>query len=121
VSPNSSARTSKTGPDIEVVDEAATEINRRLLAAGHDRPDQRPDFLEQIVDLQRRRRLAAPGGLQLHDRTVFCSVARARYLRLREPAVLHAELHDVRWWLDPRAVRELAWVPDADAGPPDQP
>ena len=72
--------------------------------AGHDRPDQRPDFLEQIVGLQRRRRLAAHGSLQLHDRTVFCTVALARYLQLPEPAVLHAELHDVRGWFETRAL-----------------
>jgi predicted ATPase len=83
---------SVAGPDIEVVDEAATEINRR------------PEFLEQIVALRRRRRLAAHGSLQLHDRTVFCTVALARYLQLPEPAVLHAEVDDVRGRFETRVL-----------------
>jgi predicted ATPase len=95
---------SVAGPDIEVVDEAATEVNRQLLAAGYDRPEQRPEFLEQIVALQRRRRLAAHGSLQLHDRTVFCTVALARYLQLPEPAVLHTELADVRGRFETRVL-----------------
>jgi predicted ATPase len=88
------------GQGIEVVAEAATQINQEMLDAGHAHPDRRPDFLERIVALQRRRRLAARGELQLHDRTVFCTIALARYLQIPEPASLLAEARDVDGWFE---------------------
>ena len=92
------------GPGVEVVAEAATEVNEQLLLAGYDRPHQQPEFLERIVGLQRQRRLGARGDVQLHDRTAFCTVALARYLGEPEPAMLCSEVDDVRKWFEPRAL-----------------
>jgi predicted ATPase len=85
-----------TGDGIEVVREAATDVNEEMLADGSTHPERRPDFLPRIVALQRARRLAADGSIQFHDRSVFCTVALARYLGVPMPEALAAELVAVR-------------------------
>jgi predicted ATPase len=85
-----------TGEGIEVVREAATDINEEMLAEGIARPERNADFLPRIVAMQRARRLAADGSIQFHDRSVFCTVALGRYLGVPMPETLTAELADVR-------------------------
>src|SRR5689334_16171796 len=51
----------------EVISEAATDVNEEMLAEGVSRAELDPMFLPRIVSLQRQRRLAADGELQVHD------------------------------------------------------
>ena len=86
---------------VEVIPEAATDVNENMLAEGISRPELDDMFLPRIVLLQRRRRLAADGMLQVHDRSVYCTVALARFLGRGEPAELHEELEMCRRWFEP--------------------
>ena len=88
------------GRGFAVIDEAATDVNDELLAAGVERPHEQPDFLARIVALQRARRLAATGDPQLHDRSAFCTLALARYLGLSIPDALLTELDATRDWFE---------------------
>lgn len=81
--------------------EAATDINAEILAGGVERPELEPDFLTRIVSMQRARRLAADGRVQLHDRSVLCTLALTRYLGRAEPANLAEELAIARTWFEP--------------------
>ncbi|MGN6332717.1 MAG: AAA family ATPase [Motilibacteraceae bacterium] len=69
----------------EVVREAVTDVVEALLGEGIAQPELDPGFLPRIVALQRRRRLAAASELQVHDCSVFCTLALARFLNLSEP------------------------------------
>jgi predicted ATPase len=75
-----------------VVEEAATDVNAIMIAKGVAHPSAEPDFIEQIVDMQRDRRLAAQATLQFHDRSAICTLALCRFLSLPEPPSLVAEL-----------------------------
>jgi len=85
---------------IEVVVESATDVNQQMLDVGLV-PHEQPEFLECIVALQRERRLAATAERQLHDRSVFCTLALARHLGAPVPAALWAEIDDVVGWFEP--------------------
>jgi predicted ATPase len=66
-----------------VVPEAATDVIARQQARGVDEPWTRPEFIDQIVALQRARQLEAGEngtGVQLYDRSPVCTLALARYL-----------------------------------------
>ena len=89
--------------DIEVVTEAATDVNQELLDAGLV-PHQQPDFLDRIVALQRFRRLGATAARQLHDRSVFCTLALARYQGAPIPKALWSELDAARGWFEPEVM-----------------
>ena len=75
-----------------VVEEAATDVNAELLAAGIADPSAAPDFIDRIVAHQRGRRAQPDAALQFHDRSAICTLALCRYLSLAEPPSLTAEL-----------------------------
>ena len=88
-----------------VVEEAATEVNARMLARGLARPHLEPDFLEAVAELQAERLQAAAAlpGDQLHDRSIFCTVALAEHLGRPLPTVVACEAE--------RLVRERVFEP----------
>jgi predicted ATPase len=81
-----------------VVDEAATEINVRLQALGHDEPWRDPGFIDAITLLQRER-LEQPThpatAIQIFDRSPVCTLALAHYLGLPITPILAREVDRV--------------------------
>ena len=68
-----------------MVDEAATEVNVRLQAAGRDDASRDPGFIDAIALLQRERleQPAPPAtAVQIFDRSPICTLALARYVGL---------------------------------------
>ncbi|HEX2560996.1 AAA family ATPase, partial [Phenylobacterium sp.] len=65
-----------------VIEEAATEVNARMLARGIAHPHLEPDFLDAIAQLQAQRLqdASAVPGVQIHDRSIFCTIALAEHL-----------------------------------------
>jgi predicted ATPase len=66
-----------------VVHEAATDIIAIERRRGNPEPWRRPDFIDKIIRLQRRRQIAAatnPCELQFYDRSPMCTYALSRYL-----------------------------------------
>ncbi|MGN6243090.1 MAG: AAA family ATPase [Motilibacteraceae bacterium] len=84
--------------DAELVREAASDVVAAMLREGIERPELAEAFLPRIVALQRERRLAAGSELQIHDRSIFCTLALARLLKLPEPRVLRDEIEDCVGW-----------------------
>ena len=78
-----------------VVEEAATDVNAELLAAGIADPGAAPDFIDRIVRLQIERRGACRDALQFHDRSTLCTLALCRYAGLREPPSLVDDLAEI--------------------------
>ena len=78
-----------------VAEEAATEVNAIMIARGVAHPSAEPDFIDQIVAMQRDRRLAVHAPLQFHDRSPICTLALCRFLNLPEPPSLAAELAEI--------------------------
>jgi predicted ATPase len=80
-----------------VVDEAATDVVARHLADGGDHGSD-PNFVDRVVALQRRRLdepAAATNAVQIHDRSVLCTLALARYLGQPVSDLLAAEVDRV--------------------------
>jgi predicted ATPase len=87
-----------------VVAEAATDVISRQQARGVAEPWQQDDFIDLIVALQRDRLGPAPSGgapraagvqtagTELHDRSVLCTLALARYQERPETPLLAAEV-----------------------------
>lgn len=77
-----------------VVAEAATDVIARQQVRGVDEPWDRENFLDQVVELQRQRRLEAGdnGPVQIFDRSPLCSLALARYLQRPVSPALTDEL-----------------------------
>jgi predicted ATPase len=81
-----------------VVTEAATEVIARLTAQGVAEHWAAPEFIDLIVDLQRRRRLAAGPGQgipRFHDRSIICTQTLCLYLNRPIPAALSREVEAV--------------------------
>lgn len=78
-----------------VVREAATDVIAADQSRGNDQSWADPQFIEDILALQRSR-LAEPAAagtlVQFHDRSPVCTLALARYLGHRVPARLEAEI-----------------------------
>jgi predicted ATPase len=82
----------------EVVEEAATDVIARAQALGEDEPWTRASFVDEIVDLQRRRQLAVSAdaaGVQVFDRSPICTHALARYLGRPVSRALAAEIERI--------------------------
>jgi predicted ATPase len=82
-----------------VVEEAATDVIALHHARGVAEPWRAPAFLDQIVTLQRSRRLAAArhgGGMIFFDRSPVCTLALSRYAELDPPRSLLAEIDRAR-------------------------
>lgn len=81
-----------------VVEEAATDVIALDQARGVAEPWLRPEFIDAVADLQRRRQLAAGersaevAGVQLYDRSPVCTLALSRFLGLPPSPALEAEL-----------------------------
>ena len=80
---------------VAVVEEAATDVIALEQARGRAEPHTTPDFIDKIVELQRRRQIAAscrPDGVQVHDRSPICTYALSLFLGYPVSPVLAAEL-----------------------------
>ncbi|MDR3507938.1 MAG: AAA family ATPase [Caulobacteraceae bacterium] len=81
-----------------VVEEAATDVIALRQAEGEGEPWTGARFIEDIVDLQRRRRTRAsalPVSDQIHDRSAVCTHALCRFLDRPIPPALSRELEDI--------------------------
>ncbi|MFH8573756.1 ATP-binding protein [Streptomyces sp. NPDC017993] len=80
-----------------VVEEAATAVIAQAQAQGEDAPWTRASFVDDIVDLQRRRQLeaSARGPVQVFDRSPVCTYALAKYLGLPVSRALTAEIERI--------------------------
>lgn len=74
------------------VEEAATSVIASSQALGEAEPWTRADFIDKIVDLQRRRQSGADAAVQLYDRSPVCTHALSVYLGYPVSPVLAAEL-----------------------------
>jgi predicted ATPase len=91
---------------VATVAEAATDVIADLQGRGADEPWREDGFLEQITELQLRRLAAVPPGdpaVQVHDRSVLCTLALARSLDRPVPAELSRAVE--------RVVRERVYEP----------
>jgi predicted ATPase len=81
-----------------VVEEAATDIIALRQAQGVAEPWTQPSFIDDIVDLQRRRLHTATDedAQQFHDRPVICTAALATYLEYPVSEVLARELERIQ-------------------------
>lgn len=81
-----------------VVEEAATDVIALMQARGAQEPWTAPDFIDRVVALQRRRRIAAaarPAPARFHDRSVICTQALCAYLERPIPDALAREVDAV--------------------------
>lgn len=80
-----------------VVEEAATDVIALEQALGEPEPWLRPEFVDQIVTLQRRREIGGPPGdtTAFFDRSPVCTLALARFLGVPVSPLLAAELDRV--------------------------
>jgi predicted ATPase len=81
-----------------VVEEAATDVIALMQAQGVQEPWTAPDFIDRIVALQRRRRIAAAARrapVRFHDRSVICTQALCTYLERPIPNPLAREIEAV--------------------------
>jgi predicted ATPase len=79
------------GDGFGVVEEAATDLIALRQSQGIAEPWTEPRFVEEVADLQMRRleeASRAHDAVQLHDRSVICTLVLARYLELPGPAHL---------------------------------
>lgn len=63
-----------------VIEEAATDVIALEQAQGIAESWRHADFTKKIAALQELRAAGARGDVQFHDRSVFCTLALARYL-----------------------------------------
>ena len=75
---------------LAVVEEAATDVIAREQANGVAEPWLEAGFTGKIAALQEERVAAETAPLQFHDRSVFCTLALARYLGHPVPTALEA-------------------------------
>src|SRR5580700_4077733 len=81
-----------------VVEEAATDVIALKRGQGLDEPWTEDSFIDEVAALQRHRQLYssyAPGDVQFHDRSVFCTAALAEFLGRPRPLLLSRELERV--------------------------
>ena len=109
-----------------VVEEAATDAIAAHHAQGHREPWEDPLFIDEIVQLQGHRecgRVRTGATVQVHDRSVVCTLALARWMDYPVTATLRVGGHaGHRGWGCSTAgcffSRSAARVLRADAGPP---
>ena len=100
-----------------VVEEAATDLIALKQAQGVEEPWLRDSFIDEIAGLQRIRLLRSskwPGGVQFHDRSIFCTAALSDYLGCPRSVTLSRELDRAATerWFQPEAflIRSLGFV-----------
>jgi predicted ATPase len=88
------------------VEEAATDVIAEAQAAGTPEPWTRDDFVDRIVEVQRRRQVESigAGGVQFFDRSPVCTHALSVFLGREPTEALHAEID--------RMVREHVYEPE---------
>lgn len=67
----------------EVVAEAATDVNARMLTEGNDKPWLMPDFISAIIQLQETRLVAKvprKTSVQFHDRSIIDAYILGKFL-----------------------------------------
>lgn len=91
-----------------VVEEAATDVIALQQALGRTEPWREPGFAGRVLDLQRKRQLAAETvtrGIVFVDRSPVCTLALCRYLDVTAPPDLIVEIE--------RMVAERRYEPTA--------
>jgi predicted ATPase len=81
-----------------VVEEAATDVIALCQALGEPEPWRSPEFLDRILELQRKRQREAVTwhhDTVFFDRSPICTLALSRYASLSAPAALLAEVECV--------------------------
>jgi predicted ATPase len=81
-----------------VVEEAASDTCALAQATGDAEPWTSPRFIDDIVELQRRRQeqaAASPGSIQIFDRSPVCTLALARFLGFPVSDALARELRRI--------------------------
>lgn len=79
-----------------VIEEAATDVIALRQATGLAEPWTHPEFIDEIVALQRLRQIGClAGGAVFFDRSPICTLALSRYLGFPPSAQLRAELDRV--------------------------
>ena len=63
-----------------VIHEAATDVISIEQAKGIEKPWEEPNFVDQIVRMQKERQMNATGDLKFYDRSPFCTYALGKYL-----------------------------------------
>ncbi|ETZ07370.1 hypothetical protein P618_200434 [Holospora obtusa F1] len=63
-----------------VIHEAATNVISQEQVKGIEKPWEEPEFVDQIVRMQKERQMNATGDLQFYDRSPFCTYALGKYL-----------------------------------------
>jgi predicted ATPase len=106
-----------------VVEEAATDVIALRHALGQTRPWESPTFLEDILDLQRRR-YRRSDDITFFDRSPVCTLALSRHLGRAETESLRAEVERVladgqyertaffvrnQGFVEPTAARRISW------------
>jgi predicted ATPase len=79
-----------------VVEEAATDVIALQQAKGVAEPWTRPEFVDDVVALQARRRTRPADPVQFHDRSAFCTAALAEFLGYPPSETLTRELDLVK-------------------------
>ncbi|MCM1976258.1 ATP-binding protein [Streptomyces sp. G1] len=84
---------------LDVVEEAATAVIAREQARGDAEPWTREAFIDEVVDLQRRRQVRGPasgsGTVQIYDRSPICTHALSVYLGRPVSDALAAEIERI--------------------------
>lgn len=81
-----------------VVEEAATDIIALEQSQGNLEPWRQPDFIDNIVRLQKQRQIASstePFALQFYDRSPVCTFALSRHLGYPPSPMLLEELERI--------------------------
>lgn len=81
-----------------VIEEAATDVIAHEHRRGNQEPWQRPDFIDAIIRLQKRRQQTAAMAsceLQCYDRSPVCTLALSRHLGYPPSAALGEELERI--------------------------
>lgn len=78
-----------------VISEAATDINAYEHAMGNPAPWKNPDFIDQIIHLQKKRQMQVSqvhSDPQFYDRSPFCTYALAIWLNVKPSSTLLQEI-----------------------------
>jgi predicted ATPase len=78
-----------------VIEEAATDVIALAQAQGRPQPHLEPTFIDDIVELQKRRQLqasAGPAGIQFFDRSPICTFALCTFLGFPPSPILTREI-----------------------------